>query len=363
MDERFWKLREKMYNPDLMGVTRRELLIGGGLTLGLIWLSLKDSASPPPIPTISRAEGKNIPGAYSEAISRAGLIPREFSGNQGWKERIQQTVGYLERYHTYLKDKPELRGKPLSALGVTAANNYPIAIEEGWTSWHVVDQLLKQLKDRKTTFDYNTEKTHLAELQTGITTDNDGNIRHESEVVFEDILMAEPSFQEQGWTYAGISDAEAAVLAMHEFAHDLQGEAIFRIVTKDQNLRFTIPEQAWRAMERLEPLLPQEAHNQHERVKKEAFQAELLPDIAPRVQVAEAQANTVAYAFLLSLNQLNRSRNFPGTRLTDPYPETVAVFQPTNPGYINLYEKFLETVVPSGNALHPEWLRYAAPAT
>lgn len=359
-------------NTEGIEVSRRDFLILSWVVLSAWWLAACSGGSLPPAPTrrpTRTPEGASappaeikgpVPGEYSQFIRESELIPTVFTDFDTPENRIQMGITYLTRYRDALQNLPQQHGRPLADYHINTPDNYPISIpgnpEESANNWNVFDVIntfLNELKSGKLTVVYNSAEPVFVGTVNSYEL-HDGKWLRKTEMRVGKKLMEQTYYHESSaFVYTKPTDAELAVALLHDYAHALQDEMVLAYLNNDPGALQEIGYDPARAAQWIS--------KKGEELGRDRAKALLPPDLVDEVKLNEAQANVLANLFLYSLNQLNASEHFPGTRRIDPTDADVQAIRDQNPGlhYLNLYTLFVQEVIGGNNALSPAWVRAA----
>jgi hypothetical protein len=341
-------------------INRRQVLQMLALAGAGAGLSLVGCGESTPIPPPNNLENNNnlvsreLSGEYSDFIMTNKLVPKTIMRLEGEndKDYLQRQgeagLAYLGNFRDALS-RSELRNNllDLSDYRINSSENYPVSIPEDWDIVDVVNVFLADVQSGKTKIV--GEPNYKGLLSTRNNFPKAGSeFSRTSTITIGTGLLGNGNFQQDnGDNYTHITDAEAAILLLHEFTHALQGEMALTLV---KNAQVTVGSSA--EMEQVVMNLDREK------------QAAMANQYGYDAQFNELQANTVHLLFLNTLNELNgtdssASRpNFPGTALVDPSDIAVAQIQASgNPNFSNAYKAFTETVLTSKDALDPAWIQ------
>lgn len=306
-----------------------------------------------------------MPGTYSQIIKENRLQPTVFTEQDMPNTRIKMAIDYLKRYRDALLTHPDHRGQPLTTYHINTLDNYPISIpnninsqdysKDNWTIYDVVNTLLTEINNGKTILVYDPALPEFAgtinffELQ-------DGKWVRKTTVKFGADFMKITNFYESPTSfYNRLTDVEGAITLLHLYSHGLQDEMILTYLNND----LSALSQVGTDPNLVSDWVKKQGQNKSESLRSMTVTSgSLSAEEAQSIKFNEAQANAVAYSLLLSLNGLNGSTRFPGTRRIDPLEDQVRVELTQIPGlhYVNLYKIFLEQVVQQQNALSSLWL-------
>lgn len=301
----------------------------------------------------------SVPGDYSQFIKEHELQPTVFTEYDSPETRKNMAVDFLKRYRDALRDKPRLRGNSLAYFRInTTPDNYPISIPNtdnaSWTIYDVVNTFLTEIKKEKITFEYVSTQKKIAGTINSYE-NVDGRWRRKTKFVLGEDLMKQGKFHESDKIYyTRPTDAELAIILLHEYAHALQDEMILAYLNSDPNALASVGTDS----NQVSTWVSQKVDEENDKMSK-PFSASIPTEKQfLLVKFNEAQANAAGYYFLYLLNQLNQSVHFPGTRRADPSGGDVKAIKKQHPGihYVNLYTLFLTEVIEKQDALSPNWL-------
>lgn len=300
-----------------------------------------------------------VPGEYSQLIQEYRLVPIIFE-RESPQERVQMAIDYIHRFNLALVENPSLQGEPLSAIGINSpTTNYPIAIPSDWTLLHLTNAFIGEIAKGKTKIIY-TPGTFIPDQQAGTESNfvlKDGIWQRETRIFVDDTIMTSNRNLKQGsFTYKSFSDAELAVVFVHEYCHGLQDEKILDIILQRISHNPQLAREIEASEQTIKVIKDQIAQDILLQLKHAAIEWGINEEDAKLIEFNEAQANAVEFLFLYTLNQLNRSRNFPGTRLIDPEESDVKKMRKEDPRFTNLYQHFVKTVIQNRSARDKDWL-------
>lgn len=317
-------------------------------------------------PSPSREIVGPVPGEYSQLIREKELQPTVFTDYDTPETRINMVVDYLKRYRDLLRDNPQLRGNSLAYFRINTPDNYPISIpntdNDNWTLYDVVNTFITEVDNGKMTLEYDSTQKKIAGTRNSYE-NIDGKWRRKTKIALGKDFMSQGSFHESNkYIYTRPTDAELAIILFHEYAHALQDEMILAYLNIDPNALAGVGINSNQAAS----WVTQKVDEKNDDMRKQfsisvSSDSTLSPDQLFLVKFNEAQANAIGYYFLYSLNQLNQSAHFPGTRRADPSEDDQKAIIEQNPGihFINLYNLFVDEVVSNNNALNSLWLMAA----
>lgn len=354
--------REKLTGK-IDGKTRRQVLataspIFASLSLAACNQSSPEGVVPIPLrtasPTASSQEIKDqLPGAFSETIRAARLVPELFDEKTAPEVKLFRATSYMRRYVTALERQPQLRGKPLSTYLINK-DNFPIAIPfslgSDWNIWEFMSNLIKDVDSGKVGIIHDPNAASLAGQRSEMFLQQNGKwMQKTATISFGDQLSIKTLFWEnQNQFYGYRTDLDIALIIIHEYAHALQGHHLIDFININPDLRAVIGQSENRFHQNLDRLI----------VEKNAEIARKVNLV--NIKAHEAQANALSCMFLYSLNTLNQSRHFPGSVSWDPTPKHIEVMRRQgDSNYTSLYNLFEQNVL-TGNALNRTWLQAAA---
>jgi hypothetical protein len=174
-----------------------------------------------------------------------------------------------------------------------------------------------------------------------------------------------------------MTDAEVALILIHEYFHSKQGDAYIALINEDPSLR----KQIYDTYGELSSDTIGKAVDKLVDEDRQAFNIDFGGVIANAgeeigahnmglrttdLYPAEAQANTGAYYILNQLNLLNDSTHLPGTSFQDPGQRQIAEIRMIQlarseiPNFDSLYKLCNQTAFASQNALDPRWLIFGS---
>lgn len=290
-----------------------------------------------------------IPGTYSEFIKANNLTPREFSEEQKPEERIAQAVDFIRRYADVFSQNSEYSGKKLPEYRIVDGDNFPISIPNSpgqeWTVVDVAKTLLNNLVSGQVVISYDEQLGGTAGQASSFIKSGERWVREQSRVAVSSNLMKKGVFKEsESSAYESMTDADLAIIVLHEFTHGLQDLLVAEFVNSDSA-----------ALARAESD-PQKFRVELD-IKARERNAIVLDKAgieSPDFHTNESQANAVGCLFLHTLNKANLG-TLPGTRRLDPHDDQLIEMQRSNPNYLNLFKLFESTQ----NALNPIWIQGA----
>lgn len=273
------------------------------------------SPIPPAISAPPRSDGiamlkdiynpATLPEEYSSFIRDNSLIPTELKSSP--KENIAMGVNYLRRFRDALQNE-DYKGPTFSSLNINKAN-YPIAIPDNWTIWHLADSFLDEVKKGKVELGY---------YQDPLTTAQDifertGNKINRTKTI---ISIGNDLLENR-------SDSKLAASLLSEYAQTLQKEEIIKLYVPPNTMEIYA--------------LIAEKGGYAEGIPREAAIKRGLPfEMAVVTRCSEAQRKAIEFLFLHNLYLFNDSSRFLGSG----YEEKL----------------FQKTVIRSADALSPAWL-------
>ncbi|CAN5279634.1 hypothetical protein BH10PAT1_BH10PAT1_2390 [soil metagenome] len=283
-------------SEDKSQITRRQFLQKAGITAAASFLRLK--------PNQETLQANNeivgpafIPGNYTEKIKENNLIPVEPGPNDNSEVVINRAINYLYKFKDALIKNPDIN---LPISDYFDLGQYPVTISKDSKLSDIITSFQNEIDSGQTVVETTTDDVMLGTINDFNNSSRTSNIGVGSSVFRPGL------FTEENFNYSYFTDTELGLLILHEYVHARQGQAIFE-----------------------------------------------------KFLVNEAQANAIDLLGLFLLNKLNNSTHFPGTSDLDPQPEQLKALQQIDPKIVNLYQKFLDTVMKTKNVDDPNWLALA----
>jgi len=302
-------------------------------------------------------EGR-VPGEYSPLIQKYDLQPKVFT-KEGIVDRMNAGVVYLKKFYSVLKENPQY-DPLLSDYHVNTSDNLPIAIPSNWHLSDLIQSFLNTKIEMKETPESDPDYLSGYLIKQGNAQQVAGKWQ-QFPVFWGGGRLSDTTWHEpNGFGYTS-TDAETAVCMLHEYGHVLQDKWYMdNKINNDTSILGQIADDRSKMLDIVEDQIAAS-----QRIIRQRIQAGLSAsdqnsrELIDKVDVEEAQNNSLLYVGLHMLNLMNGKR-FPGTRKWDmTSPTDIETVKKRNKGvYIqNYYNLFIRTVSNrKKNTMDPEWL-------